>query len=91
MTSPNPISIFNPICSYCWKESVNPIFFKSKKGNIHWACCKKHKKDLLEDDEEDLRETIKYLIEMYLEVWKENNFSFIKKLSSKLNIKESKK
>lgn len=76
MTSPNPLSIFNPTCSYCWKDSKNPIPFYIGRS-LHWACCKKHKAELIKDCREidgmkKIREVPKkVLIKMYAEIYKE--------------------
>ncbi len=77
MTSPPPLSIYHPMCSYCLKLSNNPIFFILKNGAMHWACCEKHKKLIKEKKKEiSLKELNKKLCKMYLKVWKEG---FIKR------------
>jgi len=50
MTSPSPLSIFEPICSYCWDRkplSNRRILFKVGK-DFHWACSMKHLRELTE-------------------------------------------
>ena len=52
MTSPSPISIWQDICSYCWKK-LNPnemIFIRFNNGDIHWACNEDCLKGMLEED-----------------------------------------
>ncbi len=95
MTSPAPLSIYEPCCSYClnkYKEidSDKQIFFKMN-NEIHWACCEKHKKELIDTDKEIYPEKkvniddsskmlLKKLTKMYVELWNEYNKSWLDKL-----------
>ena len=75
MTSPVPLSIYHPMCSYCWKLSENPIFFVLENGAMHWACCEKHKELIKEKKKEiPLEELNKKLCKMYLEMWKDTKY-----------------
>jgi len=71
MTSPCPLSVYHPICSNCWKLKENPIFFITTKGEVHWACCERCKKELLGRKKINFEKSLERLSNLYLEVWKD--------------------
>ncbi|HDK42828.1 MAG TPA: hypothetical protein ENG87_05580 [Candidatus Pacearchaeota archaeon] len=88
MTSPIPLSIYNPTCSYCWEKSDKAEFILIGK-EFHWVCSKKCKKGILEG--EYFKEDIKYyqkllnkLTKMYIEIYDESDQGFFAKLVNKL-------
>jgi hypothetical protein len=76
MTSPSPLSIYEPICSNCWKQSKEPLLFFIGK-ELHWACSKRCKKSLIEDEKRKIitnpKILLKQLIKMYVEIYNERN------------------
>lgn len=74
MTSPPPLSIYDPICSYCWKEVESPEIFLLGK-DINWVCSKKCKKGMLKDNNKKVVNNSKILlnklIKMYVEIYKD--------------------
>ncbi len=85
MTSPVPISVYYPVCSYCWKASKKPIFFVLKNNEEHWACSEKCKKELIKNNVVDIEKSLLRLKEMYLSIFLETkmgkSFRKVEKIS----------
>ena len=71
MTSPEPIPISSPICSYCWKLLENPMYFTLENREIHWACSERCKKKLIGNSKINYKNSLRDLSKMYVNTWKE--------------------
>lgn len=69
MTSPLPMSLYDPMCSYCHKEVKNPLLF-FLGNDLHWACSERCKKGLSNKEKiiDNPKILLNELIGMYVEI-----------------------
>ncbi len=73
MTSPPPLSIYDPTCSYCWREVKTPKMFLLGR-DVHWVCSEKCKEGMVKDSKKKVVDNPKVLlsklIKMYVEIYR---------------------